>query len=205
MPNMRTSLSVIFSCFALVSPAQDYQGASAVLKLLAEKAQAQPEEKKADPVEELRLKVKALHSEAATLAPAEAAKRWLALLDAYLTIPAEQLYSNRAYEDRLSLGTIVTALPPPDAWEEIRTQLSKRKGAKPLQDEALRLLAAALLSDETGQKDSLNRMRKELASQKKLEDYQRENYEENIESISDALEELTGTDPVRFVKSGSKL
>ncbi len=194
MPNMRTSLSVIFSCFALVSPAQDYQGASAVLKLLAEKAQAQPEEKKADPVEELRLKVKALHSEAATLAPAEAAKRWLALLDAYLTIPAEQLYSNRAYEDRLSLGTIVTALPPPDAWEEIRTQLSKRKGAKPLQDEALRLLAAALLSDETGQKDSLNRMRKELASQKKLEDYQRENYEENIESISDALEELTGTD-----------
>ena len=105
MPNMRTSLSVIFFGIAFSSQAQDYQGASAVLKLLAEKAQEQPAEKKADPVEELRLKVKALRSEAA-LAPVEAAKRWLALLDAYLTIPAEQLYSNRAYEDRLSLGTI---------------------------------------------------------------------------------------------------
>lgn len=193
MPNMRTSLSVIFFGIAFSSQAQDYQGASAVLKLLAEKAQEKPAEKKADPVEELRLKVKALRSEAAALAPAEAAQRWLALLDAYLTIPAEQLYSNRAYEDRLSLGTIITALPPPSAWEEIRNQLDKRKGIKPLQDEALRLLAAALLSDEAGQKESLGRLRKVLASLKKLEDYQKEGYEESINGVEEALVKLTGS------------
>lgn len=190
---MKSAPFIIFFYCTLVAQAQEYLGAEAVLRQIAEKAQTKPAEKKADPVEELRLKVKAMRTEAAALPPSEAAARWLALLDAYLTIPAEQLYSNRALEDRLNLGTIIAALPPPAAWEEIRAQLGKRKTAKPLQDEALRLLAAALLGDYSGQKNSLDRMRKDLASLKKLEDYQRESYQESIDGIDEALENLTGT------------
>lgn len=198
MPHMILHISISLIALTLAAQALEYQGASAVLKLLAEKAQTKPAEKKADPVEELRLKVKALHEEAASLPPAEAAKRWLALLDAYLTIPAQQLYSNRAYEDRLSLGTVVTALPPPAAWEEIRSLLLKRKSSRPLQDEALRLLAAVLLSDEAGRKNALDHMRKELASLTKLEEYQRENYQDSIDQIATALDELAGSDDAKI-------
>ncbi|MBB5034248.1 tetratricopeptide repeat protein [Prosthecobacter vanneervenii] len=206
---MKPLLGIFILTASLTAKAEEYMGAAAVLKLLAEKTQAQPAaEKKADPVEELRLMVKAMRTEAASLAPAEAAKRWLALLDAYLTIPAEQLYSNRAYEDRLSMATIIMALPPPAAWEEIRTQLEKRKGAKPLQNEALRLLAAALLGNTAAEKECLERMRKEVASLKKLEDYQRENYLENIENIAETLQTLTGSPAEKaasFEKSLSQL
>ena len=192
---MKLHLGIILFIATLTSKAEDYVGAGAVLKLLAEKAQAQPAaEKKADPVEELRLMVKALRTESAALAPAEAAKRWLALLDAYLTIPAQQLYTRRAAEDRLSMSTILMALPPPAAWEEIRAQLEKRKTSKPLQDESLRLLAAALLGDIADEKACLERMNKELISLKKLERYQRERYQQNIHYITETLEDLTGTD-----------
>jgi tetratricopeptide (TPR) repeat protein len=183
--------------FALSSPAQDFQGADAVLRLLAEKSKTKPAEKKADPVEELRLKIKALRSESATLEPAEAAKRWLSLLDAYLTIPSEALYSQRADEDRLSLAHIIASLPPPEAWDAVSAALASRKTSMPLQDEALRLLAAVLRGDEKARSSSLESMRKIIKEDKKLEDYQRESHEQTLEQVSEALETLAGSDQAR--------
>lgn len=181
-------------CVSALAQSGDYRGAAAVIKQISEKAQEKPAEKKSDPVEELRLKVKALRSEAVTLAPAEAAKRWLALLDAYLTIPSDQLYSQRAHEDRLTLGIIITSLPPPAAWDEIGRLLKERKSSKPMQDEALRLLATVLRGDDAGREASLDQLRKTLAADTKLEEYHREHYQDNIDRIAESLEELSGSD-----------
>lgn len=196
MRRMKTLITFAIFCCA-IARSQEYQGAAVILKQLAEKAQTKAVEKKADPVEELRLKVKALRQEAVGLTPGEAAKRWLALLDAYLTIPSEQLYSQRAYEDRLSLGTIIAALPPPSTWDEIGSLLGARKTSKPLQDEALRLLATVLRGDEAARQASLDSLRKTLTSETKLEDYQREHYQENIDRIAETLEELVGSDAAK--------
>jgi tetratricopeptide (TPR) repeat protein len=195
---MKTSLALTISVlFSGSIHAQDFQGADSVLKMLADKSKAKPSEKKADPVEELRLKIKALRAEASTLPPVESATRWLALLDAYLTIPAEQLYSQRAYEDRLSLGHIVGSLPPPEAWDEIDRLLRTRKTSLPLQDESLKLLTAVLRGDEALRTSSLTTMRKIVKEDKKLDDYQRESHEETLERVSEALDSLAGSDAVR--------
>lgn len=190
---------------ALNSSAQDFQGAEKVLKTLAEKSKTKPAEKKADPVEELRLKIQTLRQESPALPPAEAAKRWLALLDAYLTIPSEQLYSQRAYEDRLSLGHIIGSLPPPEAWDEISSLLAGRKTSTPLQDEALRLLSAVLRGDEKARATTLAAMRKIIKEDKKLEDYQRESQEQSMEQVSEALDALAGSDMARVAVMEQRL
>jgi len=173
--------------FTAAATAADYQGASAVLKQLAEKALTKTEVKKADPVEDLRLKVDALKKDAATLSPQESAKRWLALLDAYLTIPSEVLYTQRSYESRLDLNTILAALPPATAWDEIGRELADRKTSKPLQDDALRLLIAALRGDEQARKQAVEGLRKTLKGGAKIEDYQKESIEEMVKQVETVL------------------
>jgi len=202
---MRPIITYLLWSLLIAAEAQDFQGSAAILKRLGEAAKQEPAEKKADPVEELRLKVKALREEASALAPAEAAKRWLALLDAYLTIPPDQLYSQRAYEDRLTLGTIVTALPPPAAWDEIGRRLADRKTANALQDESLRLLVAVLRGDAPARQASLDQLRATLAKQEKLEDYQREQYQENIDELTERLAVLAGTDADRLAAFEKRL
>ncbi len=184
----------IFALTPLSVFTQDYQGAAAILKQLAEKAGTKSPEKKADPVEELRSKINGLQKEAAALPPAEAAKRWMALLDAYLTIPLEQLYSTRSYDNRLELNTLLEALPPAAAWDEIGRLMEQRKTPSPLQDHALRLLTAVLRGDEAGRKQALESLRQSLTAQKDLDEYKRENFQQSIDHIAQAIEALAGSD-----------
>lgn len=191
-------LLAIFSSITPIVSGQDYQGAAAVLKQLTESAGAKPVEKKADPLEELRTKITELHKEAAALPPADAAKRWVALMDAYLTIPLEQLYSARSYADRLELNTVVAALPPASAWNEIDRLIAARKTSTPLQDEALRLLMAVLRGDEAARQKAYENLRENLTSQKNMEDYKRENLQQYIDQIASAIESLTGSDSAKI-------
>ena len=110
---MKIRILVTLVLVSITAMALDYQGADSAIRLLIEKSKAKIAKAMADPVEELRVKIRAQREDAGAVPPAEAAKRWLLLLDAYLTIPARQLYSQRAQEDRLSLSTIIASLPPP--------------------------------------------------------------------------------------------
>lgn len=187
---------ILVAAFASVSPlafTQDFQGVSGILKAIAEKS-GKPAEKVANPVEELSAKVKSLREEAGKLAPAEAAKRWVALLEAYLAISQEQLYAARSYEDRMSLSMVVTALPPSAAWDGIATLLAGRKTDDPFQDGALRLLLAALRGDAAGRDQAVDAMKEQLKTRKGLDSYQRQTAEQYIEQITTALKQLAGTD-----------
>lgn len=179
----------------VTAQAQDYQGASAVLEKLAAKAEAKPvENKKADPVEELRLKINAMQKESAVLSPDEAAKRWISLLDAYQTIPRELLYSSRTYTDRLTFATLITALPPASAWDALAARLSAQKSDNPVNDAGLHLLAAMLLGDAPARQKAVETLRTSVAAMSNLESYERENYERMISDVSLVLERLTGSD-----------
>ncbi|WP_146848837.1 tetratricopeptide repeat protein [Brevifollis gellanilyticus] len=179
----------------VMAQAQDYQGASTVLQKLAAKAETKPVEiKKADPVEELRLKIKAMQKESADLSPDEAAKRWISLLDAYQTIPNDLLYSSRNYQDRLTFATLITALPPAPAWDALAAQLFAHKSDKPLNDAGLRLLAAVLTGDAAARQKAVDAMSASVAAMNNLEAYERENYERMINNVSVMLERLTGSD-----------
>jgi tetratricopeptide (TPR) repeat protein len=179
----------------VMAQAQDYQGATVVLQKLAAKAGAKPmETKKADPVEELRQRVKAMQKESAQLPPEEAAERWISLLEAYQTIPNELLYSSRSYEDRLTFATLITALPPASAWDALAARLAARKSDKPLNDQGLRLLAAVLTEDAAAREKAIDSMRSLVAGTNNLEAYERENYETMIYNVSEMLQRLTGSD-----------
>ena len=194
---MKIRILVTLVLVSITAMALDYQGADSAIRLLIEKSKAKIAKAMADPVEELRVKIRAQREDAGAVPPAEAAKRWLLLLDAYLTIPARQLYSQRAQEDRLSLSTIIASLPPPAAWDEIQLQLKARKTSNPLQDASLRLLAATLCGDESARNQSLTDFRQTLASQKNMEDYQKENLQGQIDQITDTLEQMLGSNAAR--------
>ena len=176
-------------------PAQEFQGADAILKRLTEQtAKTTKPEKKADPVEELRQKVEAFGKEADNLAPEQAAAQWLALFDAYAAIPNELLYRSRGSRDRLSMQSLLTALPGPAAWDALAAATDQRAGqGKELRDGGLRLFAGVLRGDAAARKAAVEGLRKAIEKQDKLEDYERSNLTETVEQISQALDALAGS------------
>lgn len=173
---------------------QEYLGADAVTKLLTEKAGEKVTQKKADPLEDLRQKVKVLQENGRRLPVEEAARQWVTVLNAFLTIPQEQLYSVRAREDRLDFDQIMMALPPPAAWDEIGKLVQSRKSAKPLEDAALRLLLAVLRGDATERTQTLADTKKAVETQKDLDSSQREFLLAHLPEIEVQLEQLAGSE-----------
>lgn len=174
--------------------AQEFQGADAILKRLAEQtAKAAKPEKKADPVEEFRQKVAGFAKEADNLAPEQAAAQWLALFDAYTVIPNEVLYRSRSSRDRLSMQSLLSALPGPAAWDALAAAIDKRAGqGKELRDGGLRLFASVLRGDAAARKAAVEALRKAIEKQDKLEDYERSSLAEAVGQIAQALDALAG-------------
>lgn len=174
--------------------AQEYLGAGKVLERLAARSVAEVDaEKKPDPVQELRRRVEEFKSAAATLAPAEAATRWLALLDAYLSLSMEALHASLGDQGvRLGLHDLVMALPPSEAWPGLIQSLNQRKSGKPLQDSLLRLLGAVLAGDVAAWERDLAGLEK-LVAEEKLETYQRRHYRQQIEQLTKSLKLLSGS------------
>ena len=145
------SVCVVFILAAgpAVGFAQDYIGASAVLRQVEER-NAKPAEKpvKLDEAGQLHADIKAFNETVTNLAPADAAKRWLELADRAVKT---QLGANGGpFEGRIEAGEIMNALPPPTTWNELAKAIAARpapkKGAE-MRESGLRLLAATLTGD----------------------------------------------------------
>ena len=189
------SLSVSACMLSVTGFSQEFLGADEVLKRVsaAVGAKDKPDEK-ADPATELQRMVSSFKKKSATLPPAEAATQWLALLDAYATIPQEELYRSNAFGDRLSVSLLLQALPPSSAWPALTKMMDERaaKDSSAVQD-ALRLLSAVLRSDSAAQKAAEKAFRERVEKDTKMQDYEKQNYLPQLDQLAVELARTFGT------------
>lgn len=138
---------VLALCLALAT----LQGSGAVPHLLGAKAalkQMPPADPEAQIVAKEQVFLSKLQSYIArspSMAPREAAEKWLALIDAAYAVPRR---SDPTYRFRSigTLGTVMQALPRPQVWPEIDAILAKRPAERKVK--VLQLLFARLRGDE---------------------------------------------------------
>ena len=137
------------------APAQDYQGAPALFKRLAEIAGEPPADPlAATPGGVLRSDLEKFRGDAAALAPEEAAARWLALVDRFTALSREEVSAvsqaeYAAHETQFNFKSLIAALPPPAAWDALAKAIEARPGAaggKAVTDGVLRIVAHTLVN-----------------------------------------------------------
>ncbi len=163
---------------------------------------AQQQEAKSSPPSsssELLLQdVLAFRTESVTLAPADAASRWLKLFDrakALQSGPRSNSYSSYdiAISGMVGLRSVLAALPPPSAWGELRKLLSKRAQLHPDDADALtmRLLGDLLAQDRKSSEATLLRIETLSNDQDKEA---RESTRESVTELRNALIGIYGDD-----------
>jgi tetratricopeptide (TPR) repeat protein len=164
MPMIKLFIQIFFSVlscavlawageFCANVQAQDYMGASALLQQV-EESHAKPGSKQTNEVSNLRDDLKAFSKNAAALAPADAAKQWLELVDRAAKIQQQAGGSDNSSDMPVSGQDLLAALPPPVDWSTLAQAIAERP--KPTQNQAetreigLDLLAATLTGDIHG-------------------------------------------------------
>jgi tetratricopeptide (TPR) repeat protein len=150
-----------WTTMAQPASATNYEGADAVLRQAAEGSnQPKSKEEKPSPTSQLREDLKAFKQQSASLAPTEAAKQWLALVDRLLQL--NETPANYGQQGGMSHPIqpeeLVEALPPPSSWPELGKAIEARpagEGAQSLQKLGLRLLAHTLLGDTTKRREDI--------------------------------------------------
>lgn len=158
---------VSLSGLLLISPlgvfAADYLGAEAVLEKLSGKPQSGPQEEKPSDRAQLKRDIETFKKQRASLAPDEAARQWLKLLDRQLNLSAAQAetdFTGLTAETILASPDVWNALPPPAAWDALRKAIESRPESKeqPARELCLRLIAHTLVADRQAQTNDLARM-----------------------------------------------
>lgn len=152
---MKSTVRNLCLCAVLICrvSGQEYLGAEAVLRQIAEADAAEGGATGAQKVGDLREKIKTLRREGAALPPAEAANRWLALLQGYLSASSSTIRQeaeaadNNSSSEALSLADVLSALPPSAVWDEIGARLARRTPADPLPE----LLVSVLRGDKAAE------------------------------------------------------
>jgi tetratricopeptide (TPR) repeat protein len=149
---------VFLTCVLSAIPvtAQNYVGASAVLREVQE-ANAKPGEKDehADEQTKLRNELKQFSQTVSNLPPAEAAQRWLELVDRAAKIRQQVVANPNPMSSPIQGAVVLEALPPPADWSELAKAIAARppgKGSQEPVELGLRFLADALTGDIEGRK-----------------------------------------------------
>ena len=108
--------------------------------------------------------------ESGSLAPAEAAKRWFALFDrAARAEPPDEQNDFAAYDlvtmRAVGVRSVMAALPPPAAWQELRQEAARRaaRGAPDREALTVRFLGELLAGDHVAALATLDALDKSLA------------------------------------------
>ena len=176
--------------------AQEFQGAEAVLKRVADAAAAKPvEEKKADPASELRSKLLTFQKESDSMPPEKAASQWLALLEAVLAMPRNDMDYSYGNEEGVNLTLAFRSLPHPGAWPALDDAIKKRKGGDNMMLNAgYRLLAAVLNHGPAEMRKEVEALRKSLEVPGKPGTYKNEMHSYMMQSLEEQIQTLLATD-----------
>lgn len=137
-----------------------FQGAEAVIQKITAEPGAGTESLKTNAIELLEKDIAAFKETSATLPPADAAGRWLALAERYLNLSGEDFQSSGGNR-RPQFQSVLAALPPPAAWEVIAKGIADKpveKGKARLRQLALGLVANILTGDKKRQQQDLEDM-----------------------------------------------
>ncbi len=133
--------------------AQDYLGASNVLHQVAERNAKPAEKNKKDESAILRDDLRSFRGSVTNLAPADAAQRWLELVDRVTKLQRQSAQNYNPSSLPIQADDVIGVLPPPAVWNDLAKAIKARppvKGGGELQEMGLRLLATALTDDSTG-------------------------------------------------------
>jgi tetratricopeptide (TPR) repeat protein len=182
LPRLAVSVTLCVAALAKAesagsAPAENYQGAVAVLQQAAESShKANSEVKASSPAAQLRADLKTFQKHSATLTPVEAAKQWLALVDRFtqLTETPANFFQQAGEEASLEPQELLEALPPPATWAELTKAIESRppgEGVQALHELGLRLLAHALAGDVSKRQDDLAALQAFAAKAKSNQTY----------------------------------
>ncbi len=191
------SLSIACACaLAGAGPLQaaDLLSAEAVLARSARPTAATAAD--LSPAAKLLGEIRAYRQRSTSLAPAAAAKQWLGLWQqgtALAALPPAADYSG--YDSGIGapagLRSVLSALPPPAAWDELRKQIDIAVGKRSGQREALalRMLGEALSQDRRSLATSIESMR---ALVKDADEGERDSADASIDQLQATLTTLYG-------------
>lgn len=155
-------------------------------------------------VEALRLEINQFRKDATTLSPADAAKRWIELMDRSLAIPQRELVM-ASREERVDVSALVAALPPTSSWDAIGSSLAARNAGSALKVETLRLLMAVMRGDEAAWKASLEGLPKLLAAEMASGSPQRRHLEFELRRVTEEIHALAESDGEKVAAFEKKL
>jgi tetratricopeptide (TPR) repeat protein len=167
LPIFYVALMLAVSTAETVQAQQDYLGANAVLQQVVESTAKPGEKPKKDEQTILRDDLTAFGQSVTNLAPADAAKRWLELVDRAAKI---QRQSSRNYNPStvpLDTDDLLGVLPPPVAWAELAKAIAARPaklGDEELSEAGLRFLAASLTGDTDGRNREITNLQAKAES-----------------------------------------
>ena len=154
----------------LQARAEDYLGAEAVLKQAATPAgpdKSSKDEDAAESAKKLLRDLKLFRETSASLAPGEAASRWLSFADRLTKLPREDIYGSNEYGERnLGFGSLMESLPPPAAWDALVKAAAARpegRNAEAIRAHVLRLATDWLTGDAAAQKNELTALQEIVA------------------------------------------
>lgn len=166
--------------------AADYLGAGGVLRAIVER-NAQPGAKSGgDEQAKFREELKAFSQAATTLMPADAAKRWLELVDRTVKLQRQAAGNFTPGSQPIEFSDLLAALPPP-VWGELPKAVAARpavKGDGELGEAGLRFLAATLTGDKEAQNREIARLSAKAREANYRSSYAYRNY---LEQVSRAL------------------
>ncbi len=149
---------LVFTTVAAGRAAEPLQGAATLLKQAADQTNAPLPVKQPSKAFLLRADLTNFNARAATLAPVNAAREWLALADRFTKTP--QQFDPTAEDDTMPLQPteLIQVLPPPAAWDALTSAIEARPAPAALKDApefALRLLTHTLSGNHAAQAKDL--------------------------------------------------
>ncbi len=161
--------SLILSAVLAASAQQgqeEYQGAEAVLRQLEAQTSGRAGQGQPNRAAGLRAEIQNLEKTVAALPPEEAADRWLALLDDWLSATPHELREEGKGErqdgDQAArapeLPDVLSALPPSAVWNMLGVRLAQKKISNPGRAAFMELLVSVLRGDKAAWKLAFDHM-----------------------------------------------
>jgi tetratricopeptide (TPR) repeat protein len=186
--------------FCASSHAQDYLGANVVLQQV-QQHNAKPSEKpQRDEQMVLRDNLKAFSQTATNLAPADAAKQWLELVDRAAKIQQQAMRNYNPNDAPLEADDLMGVLPPPAAWGELAKAIAARpaaKGGDEIRETGFHFLAATLTGNTEARNGEITNLQAKVQSANAQSAYF---YQNILEQLSQAMLAMSD-DPNVIIKS----
>lgn len=160
--------------FLRAAEVKDFLGTEGFLRTVQDRlAKPATQADQPDAYSQLRADLKAFSTSATNLPPAEAAQRWLAFVDRAAKIQPSLMGFSPSVNP-INADDLLSALPPPTAWNDLAKAVAARpaaKGGAEIREVGLRLLVTTLTGDIEGRKSAITNLQAQARTANTSESY----------------------------------